>query len=1254
MSLKIFLFGNPHCEQNGQPLVIRRRKGMALLAYLVQTGQPHSREALATLFWPEYDRANALKNFRRELARLKQDLGADLISADRQSIRLNPTAEIQLDVAQFTTRITQTQSHQHAPDQLCTDCHTALTEAVDLYTADFMSGFTLPDCPDFDEWQYFQTDSLHQSLGSGLQTLIQWHNGQGAYDLSIVYGRRWLALDPLHEPAQRLLMQIYAWADQQTAALRQYQECVRLLDEELDVAPEAETIALYNQIQAGAITDPVSLAELPPKLPPFLQSPVDNYALPVFVSRERPLAQLKQSLAKAVAGQGQVMFIEGSAGRGKTALASAFAHQAQADYDGLLVAWGHCNAFAGIGDPYLPFRDIMRMLTGDVAAKLAAGIITVDQATRLWRNLLPMTQTLLDHGPNLIDVLVAHKGLLARVKTAVSTKANRLTQFQRLAAHHPADSGSFEQTFLFQQLVNVLQTVSAKRPLLLILDDLQWADITSISLLFHLGRRLTKNRILILGTYRPEEVALPRDGQRHPLQPLLTEFKRTFGDLIIDLGYTDERQGLHFIDDYLDAEPNQLSSSFRQTLFQHTHGHPLFTVELLQAMQERGNLLQNESGEWMEGDSLNWQLLPTRVEAVIEERIGRLEEALRQLLAVASVDGEAFTGQVVARVQALDERQVLMQLSQKVARHHRLVRERGERQVGDHILSIYQFAHALFQRYLYDQLSAGERRLLHAAVGDVLETLYAGKTETIAVQLARHFQEANILSKARHYLHLAGEQAAAAYANDEAVAYFSRALALLPETAVSERFDLLLAREAIYYLQGNTDAQGQDLTKLAAFIQRGYCLDKQAEIALRRAKMLSNISDFSTAILAAKEAYEIAKAHNNVAQEAAALLHMGEINYKLSDYKPASRQLDLALSIAKANQLRLLEGQALYHMGRIASDLGEYAQALSYLLKAQVIAAELSDRMLQSYIISGMGVANKRWGKFDEARSYYEQALTITREIGDVRGEGYDLNNLAILVLEQGDFAKAHAYHMQGLDISHKMGDMRGLGISYTNLGAVAALCGDYQKAKTFFKQGLAIAQELGHRRQEALGFNNLGDVAACLGEYDEAQQYLQQSLSIHQELNHRSGESFTLAALGRALAGAGKLEEAAAVTQTCIAIRRELGHQAMLMETVAILARIRLIQEHKMQALDLINKVLAYLDNGGTLDGTEEPLNIYLISYRVLQSNDDARAPAILQIAYDQLQVMAAKIPDEPTRRSFLENVPWHREIIEICSAND
>ncbi|MCI0579062.1 MAG: ABC transporter substrate-binding protein [Chloroflexi bacterium] len=513
-----------------------------------------------------------------------------------------------------------------------------------------------------------------------------------------------------------------------------------------------------------------------------------------FVGRERELERLAEYLAAALAGNGQVVFVTGEAGHGKTALLAEFARRAHVAQPELIVACGYCNAYAGPGDPYLPFRDVMEMLTGDVEIRWAGGIITREQARRLWTSAPSTVKILREIGPDLLDLLVS---------------ANTLRQQARLqplvtASERP--TGHLEQHQVFEQVTRVLQLLAHQRPLLLLLDDLQWADATSISLLFHLGRRLRGSRILIVGAYRPSEVALgrpaaePEHRQQHALEPIINEFRRHFGDIQIDLARFEPAKGRELVDALLDREPNHLSETFRTALFWQTKGHPLFTIELIREMQARGDLIQDETGHWViREETLNWATLPARVEAVIEQRLGRLDETLCDLLAAASVEGESFTVEVVARVQQMSQRQALRCLSQELEKRHRLVRERAAIEVDRRRLCRYQFAHVLFQHYLYRRLSQGERILLHAEVAQALEELYEGQTGLIAVQLAHHYVEAGHQEKAIHYLLQAGDKARTLYAHQEAISHYQQALVFLRETGQYEQATRTLMKLGLTY-----------------------------------------------------------------------------------------------------------------------------------------------------------------------------------------------------------------------------------------------------------------------------------------------------------------------------------------------------------------------------------------------------------------------------------------------------------------------
>jgi DNA-binding SARP family transcriptional activator len=258
------LLGPPRIERDGEPVRIQRRKAVALLVYLAVTGCSHSRDALATLLWPEYDQSSARNSLRVALAALRGTLGeawaddADRsavgqhpLDIDEETIRLHLECDVWLDLAEFRERLSACEMHGHPVTETCPDCLPLLEEAAMLYRDDFLASFTLRDSPGFDEFQFFQTEGLRNQLAGALERLVCHHSAQGEYEAAIPHARRWLALDPLHEPAHRHLMALYAQSGQQSAALRQYKECARILKEELDLSPSQETTSLYERVRAG-------------------------------------------------------------------------------------------------------------------------------------------------------------------------------------------------------------------------------------------------------------------------------------------------------------------------------------------------------------------------------------------------------------------------------------------------------------------------------------------------------------------------------------------------------------------------------------------------------------------------------------------------------------------------------------------------------------------------------------------------------------------------------------------------------------------------------------------------------------------------------------------------------------------------------------------------------------------------------------------------------------------------------------------
>ncbi len=1309
--LVLTLLGSFQARLDGEPATeFESDKVRALLAYLaVESDRPHRRERLAGLLWPErperYARQNlsqALYNLRRAIADC--DATPPFLLITHHTIQFNPSSDHWLDTAAFSGRLAACDEHHHPRLAACNGCMERLQQAVGLYQGDFLEGFSLGDSAAFEEWSVITRERLHRLVMAAHHRLADCHEQRGEYESALQHAWRQVELDPWQEEVHQQIMRLLALSGQRSEALAHYESCHRLLAEELGAEPGAETTALYERIRDGAL-------EAPSSPPAFLTSaPLHPSTSAPFVARERELAKLNHFLSLVLAGRGRVVFVVGEAGSGKTALLQEFARRAQDAHanpstgsgQALVVANGHCNAYTGIGDPYLPFRDLMAMLTGDVEDQWAAGTITREHACRLWALLPQAVEALVARGPDLIDTVVSGHALLSRARSAAPAGGNWLDRLRALLARDGPDVEDLKQDFLFEQYTNVLQDLARKQPLVLILDDIHWADISSVSLLFHLGQRTAESRILIVGAYRPEEVALGTGGQPHPLAGLVSEFKRHFGDILVDLDRAGRGNDRRFVDALLDTEPNRLGEDFRRRLAQHTGGHPLFTVETLRDMQERGELFLDEEGRWVAGPNLAWDALPLRVEGVIETRIGRLDADLQEVLSIASVEGERFTAEVVARVQGVDERGLVQQLSNELVKQHRLVREQGVRRVGEQIprrLSTYRFRHHLFQKYLYQRLGEVERAYRHQDVGDALEGLYQDQAAEVAVQLARHFREAGIVEKEIQYLCQAGEQAAARFANAEAVTYFSRALDLLPEAAAPERYALLLARERVLGLQGAREAQQRDLTALERLAEAlddpstaprpfGAAQDRRnsgrgsgqawrrAEVALRRAKYADVISDYPATIAAAQEAIRLARTGQAPHLEAAGYLLWGRALVGQGNLDAARTRFEGALTLAQTGGLRQVEADSLRNVGTTFFYQGDYSRARSYYEQALHVHREIGDRRGEGHTLYNLGAVFFYLEDFAGARAHYEHALRIRREIGDRWGEGHALNNLGNVSHSLGNYAQAEGYLEQCLRISREIGDRRCEGHAANNLGKVFCSQGDFARARDCFEQALHLFRAIGDRWGESLGLVNLGMLSQHLDHYQAAWEHNQQALCIAQDLGDRRVQGYALTNLGHALVELGRrssetqerLVEAAAAYRQALALRRELGQHNLAVEPLAGLARVALDQGDLTQAQAHVEEILGHLEgrtpstelalkpeakgSGHALGGAAEPFRVYLTCYRVLKANRDARAQAILATAYHLLNERATHINDEAARRSFLENLVAHREILSEWAA--
>lgn len=1149
MGLRIYLLGQFKLEGDNQQIELRSRPAQSLLAYLaLNAGVTQRREKLSALLWPEATETNARSYLRQALWRIRKSLdsaslaGEGYLKVDDICVAFDNQADFWLDTAVLLA----TAESQSKED---------LIKSVRLYRGELLPGF-------YDEWVIRQRDRLenayHQKMNMLLEQMIQAEQ----WDDALKWGEEWIRLGYAPEAAFRALMQAHAGLGDLGMVNATYQRCAESLNLELDLDPSAETQQLYESILRGRMEQPGSPpvhSPVPPiKKPAFLDSndeqPVEK---PVFVAREGELAQLDAQLDLVLNGQGRVIFVTGEAGSGKTALVDEFTRRAQNSHPNLVVASGYCNAQTGIGDPYLPFRQVLELLTGDVEARWAAGALTSHHAQQLWHTLPYATQALVESGPDLIDTFIPGPQLVERASAHSSDGEEWLPRLAEIIERNTTTSmiSGPQQSDLFEQYARVMGAVGRKAPLLVVVDDLQWADSGSIGLLFHLGRHLGGSQILMIGAYRSEELALGRDGKRHPLEPLISEFQRQSGEITVDLSQTESRE---FVESIIDCELNHLGPSFRQMLFLQTRGHPLFTIELLRGMQERGDLVVDQDGHWIEGSALDWETLPARVEAVIGERVERLPEPLQAALRVACVQGEEFSAEVVARVLGTEERDMVQRLSGELDRKHHLLRAQAIDRLGSQRVSRYRFRHYLCQKYLYDNLDPVERAYLHEDVGNVLEEFYGDvdqETTAIAVQLARHYQEASITEKAVHYLHQAGEKALQLSAYQEGTTHLKRGLGIvrtLPESSERDEIELGIQLSLGKALVSIPKSEWRN----ALFRARELCLHLGKTTLL--CQVLGELSIYHYVLAEYHSALELEEEALNLAQQAGDPMMVAISNWYLGFVSFALGEFDNALDHLK--QTTAYYDPQQHHNAMVmlrGSDIG--TSAMSY-------------------------VACCLWcmGYPDQASKYSEESLALARAHGhpfsliDVLNyAGCHFNGMRREAQELKKYAK------QMLEMANEKSFHGWIGMANMYHGIALILLGQLQEGVDQIRAGMTHHMSIGDRCYMTGPYGYLAEGHAKAGRLDQALVTLDEAIAHVEETDERYFEAELYRMRGEFLLTQGDEADTEASLLKALEVARHQKAKSWELRAATDLARLWGSQGKSSKAKKLLAPVYEWFTEG-------------------------------------------------------------------------
>jgi DNA-binding SARP family transcriptional activator len=995
--LALFLLGTLRIERNGKIINLDTRKASALVAYLAVIQQRQSRDTLAALLWPEYDQAHARATLRRTLSTLNKALDGPWLEVDREHVSLNFNAGIWVDVHEFRNRLARCRSHNHAPTETCSACVQPLSEAVELYIDDFLAGFSLRDSPNFDDWQFFQADTLRRDLASALERLVHCYSASGDFEPAIAYARRWLSLDRLNESAHRLLMQLYAWNDQRSAALHQYRECVQVLERELGVAPLESTTKLYQAIKEHQAT-PLFVAKNSPSTVP--ESNVAVSAMPLIAGTSPAATSNPQSstlnvnypligrstewstlinVYDAISTAGKLIILEGEAGIGKTRLAEEFLAYAQAKGANVIAA--QCYE----GETQFAF--------GPVVAGLRIALAREDAELRLKDMPAPW---LCEAARLLPELLSLRPGLPAPL---------------------PLDSPGAQSRF-FEGLRQVLFAMcKSTQPGIIFFDDIQWADGATLDLLSYMVRRLREQAFYLIVTWQSKQAS--NDPRLYQLQ---NESLRAGNATLVSLSRFSLSNVRELVQSVTQASTNQFGGLVER-LYQETEGLPFFLVEYLKAITK--GALSAESQDWSP---------PGGVRELLQSRLNRVSETGRQLLSTAAVIGRSFDFDTLREVSGRAEEETVIALEELIAQG--LVEEvRGG--VGERALN-YDFNHERLRAMVYEETSLARRRLLHrrvaeALVGRTRENLAPGE---LADQIANHYRMAGNESIAAEYFKLAGDHARSLYANAEALAHLQMALALgHPETAaLYESIGDLYTLLGEY---GNAIKSYETAAALCAPSAVAGVEHKLGNVYERRGEWDLAESHFEAALDAFGEAEESGgpgedgrrkfeggrRARPDPTGERArvyadwslAAHHRGEIVRALN---LAEQALNLAES---AHDTRAL-AQAHNILGILASNKQKTEEAQLHLEHSLALAEELKDLGMRVAALNNLALVCRSNGEIERAITLTQESLAFCVSQGDRHREAALHSNLADLFHAAGDSEIAMSHLKQSVSIFAEIG----------------------------------------------------------------------------------------------------------------------------------------------------------------------------------------------------------------------------------------
>ena len=794
------------------------------------------------------------------------------------------------------------------------------------------------------------------------------------------------------------------------------------------------------------------------------------------VNRVEEMSALKEAVYRAVHGQGGLVFIHGEAGIGKTRLARELGAYARSR--GVQVLYGRCPALFRMDGvpPYILWKEVIK------------DYLETCIPEQLYR------------------VIGYYPAEVAKLVPELSQKLKAIPQSSPISPEQ-------EQNRLFEAVSQFVTNISRETPLLVILDDLQWTDPSSLLLLHYLARDVQKSPLLLLGAYRSIDI-----DAKHPLTPVLAELKRERLPQSVSLKRMSPEDTSEIIRQIL--EQDDIPPEFCRLVYDKTRGNPFFVEEVIESLKEEG-VVYREENTWKIKEVSEIEF-PETVKSVLKTRFARLDEECQSVLTFASFVGNDFTLEAICALTGIEENK-LLELMDRMLKTG-LIKERKIRGKG-----VCSFADILVRDVVYDEVSLLKRKKLHGVVGRALEKVYAKKIDEHFGELASHFLESEDNDKALDYFLKAGDKAERIYANNEAASYLQSALTLLEEKEgeTREKARVLERLGDIKKLVGEYETCLKHWTE---GLQLSNQLCEKADVARLHRKMANvlweDVGDTEKAKEHFDKALNILEAGPENVELASLYEDIAHMHYRIGDVPQARSSAEKALELAKKLNAYEIIASSYVSLGVATSLGGDPKKAIECLERALKIALDNGhmETASRAYNALAATLPPEEWERLIEC---YEKGLELAKKVGFIHMVAMISYNLSTVYFSMGNIDKSVSLLEESAALSRKTGNMPTLAYCIENLGGVNLLWGEWDKSEQYIKEALSLSQKLNQHVLIASCYQDLGFLYMAKEDYAKAREFFEKAYQVSERAGAKYGQMFYQMYIGWCWIELGEIEKA-------------------------------------------------------------------------------------------------------------------------------